>query len=65
MPRIDFTDAELAEVTAAVRGVIEGDRHPHAPKLVLMRTALGKLDAAAALVEPAPPPAKADKRAQR
>ena len=44
MPRIDFTDAELAAVTAAVRGVIEGDRSPHAPRLVSLRTALGKLD---------------------
>jgi hypothetical protein len=53
VPRIDFTDAELTAVTVAVRGVIEGDRFPHAPRLVSLRTALAKFDDAAAL-DPAP-----------
>jgi hypothetical protein len=69
VPTIDFTDAELAAVTAAIRRVIEDDKFPHAPRLVPMRMALGKLDAAAAseptLHPKAPPPAKADKRARR
>ena len=41
MPTI--TD-ELAAVTAAIRGVIEGDRYPHAPRLDPLRSALAKLD---------------------
>jgi len=77
MPTISFTDAELAAVTVAVRGVIEGDRFPHAPRLVSLRTALAKFGDAAAL-DPAPnrtanladlkqkaAAAKADKRARR
>jgi hypothetical protein len=77
VPRIDFTDPELTAVTVAVRGVIEGDRFPHAPRLVSLRTALAKFDDAAAL-DPAPnktanladlkpkaAAAKADKRARR
>jgi hypothetical protein len=48
VPRIDLTDAELAAVTAAVRGVIEGDRFPHAPRLVSLHTALAKFADAAA-----------------
>ena len=63
MPTIDLTDAELAAITAAVRRTIEDDRYPHAPRLVPMRMALGKLDAAAP--EPTLSPAKADKRARR
>jgi hypothetical protein len=31
-------------VTAALRGVIEGDRFPHAPRLDPLKAALGKLD---------------------
>jgi hypothetical protein len=34
-------------VTAALRGVIEGDRFPHAPRLDPLKAALGKLAAAA------------------
>ena len=63
MPTINLADAELAAVTAAVRRTIEDDRYPHAPRLVPMRTALGKFDAAAP--EPTPKaaqPARADKR---
>jgi hypothetical protein len=62
MPTIDLPDDELAAVTAAIRGVIEGDRYPHAPRLDPLRAALARFDAAS---EPkAPPPAKADKRAR-
>jgi hypothetical protein len=60
---IDLPDDELAAVTAAIRGVIEGDRYPHAPRLDPLRAALARLDAAS---EPkAPPPAKGDKRTRR
>ena len=78
VPIIDLPDDELAAVAAAIRGVIEGDRYPHAPRLDPLRAALARLDAAAATketlqadrpqVKPAPkatPPAKADKRARR
>ena len=78
MPTIDLTDAELAAVTAAIRGVIEGDRYPHAPRLDPLRAALARLEAASKpapeliksptvgdLKPKAPPPAKADKRARR
>ena len=58
MPTIDLTDDELAAVAAAVRGVIETDRYPRAPRLDPLRSALAKL-------EPAPSPAKADKRERR
>jgi hypothetical protein len=44
MPRLDFTDAELAAVTVAIRRVIAGDRYPHAARLVSLRTALAKFD---------------------
>ena len=53
MPTIDLPDDELAAVTAAIRGVLEGDRYPHAPRLVPLRAALARLQAAA---EPAPAP---------
>lgn len=62
MPTINLTDDELAAVTAAIRRVIEADRFPHAPRLDPLRAALGKFYAAA---EPAPPPAKVDKRTRR
>ena len=62
MPTINLTDDELVAVTATVRRAIEDDRFPHAPRLDPLRAALGKLEAAP---EPAPPPAKADKRARR
>jgi hypothetical protein len=67
MPRIDLPDDELAAVIAALRGVIAGDRFPHAPRLDPLRAALARLKAAS---EPtprpkAPPPAKADTRAGR
>ena len=46
VPTIDFTDAEIAAVTAAIRRTIEDDKFPHAPRLVPMRTAMAKLDEA-------------------
>jgi hypothetical protein len=67
MPTINLTDDELAAVTAAIRGVIEDDRYPHAPRLDPLRAALGKFDAETKPTpDPkAPPPAKADKRERR
>jgi hypothetical protein len=79
VPTIDLPADELAAVTAAIRGVIAGDRYPHAPRLDPLRAALARLEAASeqksapesgGLSEPpkaAPkaPPAKADKRARR
>jgi hypothetical protein len=46
MPTIDLPADELAAVTAAIRGGIEGDRYPHAPRLDPLRAALGKFEAA-------------------
>ena len=74
MPTIDLTDAELAAVAAAVRGVIEGDKFPHAPRLVSLNTALAKFDEAKAAeadirteadAHPKAPTVKVDKRARR
>ena len=48
MPTIDLTDDELAAVTAAVRRAIETDRFPRAPRLDPLRSALAKLEPAAA-----------------
>ncbi len=62
MPTIDLTDAELAAVTAAIRGVVETDKYPHAPRLVPLRTALAKFDEAAPRPTPhlkATPPSRA------
>ena len=49
MPTIDLPDDELAAVTTAIRGVIEDDRYPHAPRLDPLRAALARLDAASAM----------------
>jgi hypothetical protein len=81
MPTIDLPADELAAVTAAIRGVIEGDRYPHAPRLDPLRAALARFDAAQVAKDislsknrqapkptpdpKAPPSAKADKRARR
>jgi hypothetical protein len=46
MPTFDLPDDELAAVTAVIRGVIEGDRYPHAPRLDPLRAALARLEAA-------------------
>jgi hypothetical protein len=66
VPTIDLPDDEPAAVTAAIRGVIAGDRYPHAPRLDPLRAALARLDAATAdrkssgkvshLIDPAPAP---------
>ena len=47
MPSIDLPDDELAAVTAAIRGVIEDDRFPNAPRLDPLWAALARLEAAA------------------
>jgi hypothetical protein len=77
VPTIDLPDDELAAVTAAMRGVIDGDRYPHAPRLDPLRAALARLEAASepslsnksadsANFKPkAPVPTKGDKRAGR
>jgi hypothetical protein len=60
---IHLPNHELAVVTAAIRGVVEGDRYPHAPRLDPLRAALARLDA---VTEPkTPSQAKADTRGQR
>jgi hypothetical protein len=74
-PTIELPDDELAAVTAAIRGVIEGDRYPHAPRLDPLRAALARLEAAAGadsvptgtrLEKSAPEPAaKGGKRGRR
>jgi hypothetical protein len=66
VPTIDLPDDELAAVVAAIRGVLEGDRYPHAPRLVPLRAALARLDAAAEPSAPpkTPPPGKVEKRAR-
>jgi hypothetical protein len=66
VPTIDLPDDELAAVTAAIRGVIAGDRYPHAARLDPLRAALARLDAATKPTPKpkTPPPAKADKRAR-
>ena len=48
MPTIDLTDEELATVTAAIRRLIEVDKFPRAPRVDRLRSALAKLDPAAA-----------------
>src|SRR5580692_5123251 len=65
MPTIDLPDDELAAVAAAIRGVIAGDRYPHAPRLDPLRAALARLDAAAAAnAAPGQPDVKENKGAQ-
>ena len=53
VPTIDLPADELAAVTAAIRGVIAGDRYPHAPRLDPLRAALARIEAAS---EPTPLP---------
>jgi len=73
MPTIDFTDAELAALTTAIRRAIEEDRFPRAPRLDPLRSALAKLDPTTTVQrspEPqpqpqAPPPAQGGKRTRR
>jgi hypothetical protein len=62
MPPIDFSDAELAAVTALIRRAIEQGRFPYAPRgLDPLRSALAKLDPAAAAALRRPLTAKSDK----
>jgi hypothetical protein len=44
---INLTGNELAAVPAAIRGVVEADRHPLSPRLNSLRAALARLGAAA------------------
>jgi hypothetical protein len=48
MPTVDLTDAEHAAITALIRHAIEEDHFPLARRLDLLRSALAKLDPAAA-----------------
>jgi hypothetical protein len=64
MPTIDLTDDELAAVKAAIRRAVEEDKFPRAPRLDPLRSALAKLDRAAAN-PPRTPPTRGDKRARR
>jgi hypothetical protein len=57
MPIIDFTDDELAVLTAGIRRLIAEDRFPRAAQLDPFRAALPKLTAAA---QRQPPAAKSD-----
>jgi hypothetical protein len=66
MPTIELPDDELAAVITSLRGAIEGDRYPRAPRLDALRAALARFEAAA--LEPTPQPKvppKAGKRARR
>ena len=67
MPRINFSDEELAAVTAAIRRAVEDDRFPHAPRLDPLRAALGKFDPAREPIPLAKAPSaeKAKKRVPR
>jgi hypothetical protein len=57
MPTIDITDAEHAALVALIRRAIEEDKFPRAPRLDPLRSAMAKLDpaAAAALRRPLTP----------
>jgi hypothetical protein len=61
VPTIDLPADELAAVTAAIRGVIDGDRYPHAPRLDPLRAALARFEAAQ---EPTPTAASQSRRAR-
>jgi hypothetical protein len=63
MPTIDLTDAEHAEVTALIKRAIEEDHFPLARRLDLLRSALAKLDPAAAAALRRPLTAESDKPA--
>jgi hypothetical protein len=78
VPTTDLPEGELAAVIVAIRGIIEGNRHPHAPRLNTLRAALARFDAATARpdphanksdklsnLEPTTAPAKADKQVRR
>jgi hypothetical protein len=48
VPTIDLPADELAALIAALRGLIQDDRYPHAPRLDPLRAALARLEAATA-----------------
>jgi hypothetical protein len=58
MPTIDLTDDELAAVTAAIKHAIEEDHFPLARRRDLLRSALAKLNPAAAAALRRPPAAE-------
>ena len=61
MPTIDLIGAERAAVTAVIKRAIEEDHFPNAPRLDPLRSALAKLDPAAAAALRRPPAAESDK----
>jgi hypothetical protein len=64
MPSIDLTDEELAALASLVRRALEQDRFPLAARLLPLRSAFPKLEAA--IPEPQPPKApQAGKRGAR
>ena len=63
MPTVDLTNAEHAEVIATIKRAIEEDRAPDAPRLDPLRSALAKLDPAAAAALRRPQAAKSAKPA--
>lgn len=65
MPVVDLPDDELRALIAAIRGVIEGDRFPHAQRLDPLKATLARPEAAAEPTPKGPPPANADKRTRR
>ena len=68
MPTIDLPADELAAVIASIRGVIADDKYPLSPRLVPLRAALGRLEAASEPTAPpkgSPPAGKGDRRARR
>jgi hypothetical protein len=67
MPKVDLPDDELAAVIAALRRLLAADRYPHAPRLVPLRAALARLEAAskAAPLAKAQPAAKGGNRARK
>jgi hypothetical protein len=47
MPKVDLPADEHLAAIAAIRGLIEADRYPHARRLDPLRAALARLEAAA------------------
>lgn len=56
MPKVDFTDEELAAVSAALQKLIDDDRFPYSPRLKPLKAALAKLDSPKPPKPKAPPP---------
>lgn len=67
MSQVELPDDELAALTKAVRGVIDGDRFPHAPRLDVLKAALARLEAAKepAAHPKASPAGKGEKRSRK